>query len=149
MPIHHLLTDCPACGSQNRVRIERLGQAAKCGRCKADLGADVYSDAPVEIAEGEFESLIRHSRIPVLVDFWAEWCAPCRQLAPILEHLAAELQRRVLMVKLDTEAARFVPSRFAIQAIPTLVLLRSGLEVDRIAGLMSAAALRQRLERFL
>ena len=144
-----LLIDCPSCETVNRVRLDRLGQKAKCGRCKSDLdGATIYSSTPIPISEGAFDSLVRASKLPVLVDFWAAWCAPCRQLHPILEQLAAEMARRVLIVKVDTEASQLVAGRFGIEAIPTLVLLRSGLEVDRITGLLPLAALRQRLERY-
>lgn len=143
------LIECPSCETANRVRVDRLEQKPKCGKCKADLdGGTIYSTTPIAVPEESFDSLVRHSRLPILVDFWAEWCAPCRQIHPILEQLAEEMTRRVLIVKVDTDAARFLAGRFGIQAIPTLVLLRSGLEVDRITGLMPIAALRQRVERY-
>jgi thioredoxin 2 len=143
------LIECPSCETANRVRVDRLEEKPKCGRCKADLeGGTLYASTPIAVPEGAFDSLLRHSRLPILVDFWAEWCAPCRQMHPILDRLAGEMARRLLIAKVDTDASRFLASRFGIQAIPTLVLLRSGLEVDRITGLLPLGELRQRLERY-
>src|SRR5512143_1680895 len=136
-----LLIDCPACETPNRIHLDRLGQKPRCGKCKAALeGAPIYATAPVAVSEREFDPLIRQSRLPVLVDFWAEWCGPCKHLHPILEQLAGDMSRRILILKVDTDSSRILASRYGIQAIPTLVLLRSGIEVDRITGLMPAAA---------
>jgi thioredoxin 2 len=150
MAENHLFIDCPACGTANRVRVDRLDVTAKCGRCRAALtGKPLYSKAPVDVAAVEFDPLVRRSSVPILVDFWAVWCAPCRQQAPILEQLANDLAGRIIIAKVDADQAGLLASRFAVQAIPTLVLLRSGLEVDRITGLTSAQVLLQRIERYL
>jgi thioredoxin 2 len=150
MPESMLLTRCSACGAKNRLPLERIGHAGTCGRCRAALEANsYYAQAPVAVGDQRFDLLTRMSPIPVLVDFWAEWCAPCRQLAPLLESLATELAGRLLIVKLDTERAPATAARFGVQAIPTLVLLRSGIEVDRVTGALPLEALRARVARFL
>jgi thioredoxin 2 len=132
------------------VPVEKAGLTGRCGRCRAELPARGYlASAPVEISDGKFDLVTRLAAVPVLVDFWAAWCAPCQQMAPILEQLARDLQGRLMVAKLDTERNPATPMRFGVQAIPTLVLLRSGIEVDRITGLLPLPGLRDRLERFL
>jgi thioredoxin 2 len=127
-----------------------MGQTGRCGACHADLPArGFHADAPLEIGENRFDLVTRLSGVPVLVDFWAGWCAPCAALAPALEELARELAGRLLVVKVDTETAPTIAARFQVQAIPTLIILRSGLEVDRVTGALPLPALRARVERFL
>ncbi|MBD3236231.1 MAG: thioredoxin fold domain-containing protein [Candidatus Eisenbacteria bacterium] len=145
-----LLIACPSCQAKNRIPTTRVGQKGRCGRCQADLPGDAfYADGPVAVDDARFDLLTRRSRLPVLVDFWAGWCQPCRQLEPVVEQLARELSGRLLVVKVDTEQAVSTANRFGIRGIPTLVVLRSGLEVDRIPGALPLEALRGRLERFL
>jgi thioredoxin 2 len=145
-----VLTSCPACSAKNRLPLDKIGQPGKCGKCGTALETrEFFATGPIDVGEGRFDLLTRTGRRPVLVDFWAGWCAPCRQLAPELEQLASELAGRLLVVKVDTESAPMIATRYAIQAIPTLVLLRSGIEVDRLTGAMPLAALRARVERFL
>lgn len=144
------MTHCPACGTKNRLPVEKIGAPGKCGRCAGALATrDFFADAPVDVGEGRFDLLTRSGARPVLVDFWAGWCAPCRELAPALEQLARELKNRLLVVRVDTESAPMLAARYAIQSIPTLVLMRSGIEVDRVMGAVPLPALRARVERFL
>ena len=150
MAAQALYSRCPACGAANRIPVNRVGEGGKCGRCKQPLPAgDFSSPEPIDLPEAKFAALTRLSKLPVLIDFWAEWCAPCRQQAPLLAELARTWQDRILIAKVDTEAAPATAARFGIRSIPTLVLLRSGIEVDRIVGLMPLEALRQRLSRFV
>ncbi len=150
MATNHVMTVCPSCGTENRIPVERIGQQGRCGRCKADLPpGGFHAAAPIEVGDGRFDIVTRLSALPVLVDFWADWCAPCRALAPLLDRLAAEEARRLLVLKVDTEQAVLTANRFGIQAIPTLLLLRSGIEVERIRGLVSLEAIRERIQPFL
>ncbi|MBP6875290.1 MAG: thiol reductase thioredoxin [Candidatus Eisenbacteria bacterium] len=144
------LSTCPSCGAKNRIPLARVGQQGRCGRCHADLPPrSFFAEEPVDVSEGRFDLVTRTSPLPVLADFWAAWCAPCKMQAPILAQLAADLRGRLLVIKVDTESAPLLSTRFAIHSIPTQVLLRSGIEVDRIVGVLPLAALRARVERFL
>jgi len=144
------LTKCPSCGTKNRIPAAKVAAQGRCGHCHADLPArSFYAEAPVGVSEARFDLVTRMSPLPTLVDFWADWCAPCHAQAPVLEQLAAELAGRLLVIKVDTQAAPMLSARYAIRSIPTLVLMRSGIEVDRIIGAQPLPALRARVERFL
>jgi thioredoxin 2 len=128
---------CPACLAANRVPAARTGEDPKCGKC----GAALLDGAPVELGEGEFDAFLQRTGLPVLADFWAPWCGPCRAMAPHFERAARELKDRVRLVKVNTEQAQGLAARYAIRAIPTLVLFRNGAEVKRASGAMDAATL--------
>jgi thioredoxin 2 len=145
-----LLAKCPSCGVKNRIPIDRAGQPGRCGRCQTQLPPNAfYAEHPISVSEAKFDAVTRMSPLPVLVDFGATWCAPCRQMEPVLEELARELAGRLLVLKVDSEQSPMVAARFAVQAIPTLVILRSGLEVDRMTGALPLPTLRQKVQRFL
>jgi len=128
---------CTSCAARNRVPIKRLGDKAKCAQCKAAL---LPLNRPLAVASlGEFDELVRDAPRPVLVDFWAAWCGPCRTVAPELEKLARERADRVIVAKVDTEALPAIAQRFAIRSIPTLILFKAGAEVRRTSGAMPAA----------
>jgi thioredoxin 2 len=132
---------CANCGTANRVPIARLFQGPKCGNCKESLKLQ----APVTIATSEeLQAVTTGSPVPVLVDFWAAWCAPCRMVAPELEKLAYERSGELIVAKLNTEEVPNEAARLGIRAIPTLVLFRDGREVQRESGAMPAAAIKQR-----
>ena len=136
--------NCPQCGAANRVDPSRPG--AVCGRCKSPIAAQVK---PLVVTDGTFASEVEQSRLPVLVDFWAAWCGPCRMVAPILDKLASELSGRVRIAKLDVDANPMTSSRFRVQSIPTMIVFQNGREADRIVGAQSREAILQRLSRFM
>jgi len=130
---------CPACGAVNRVAAGRLGDGPRCGTCKEAL----FTGRPVTLDEGSFERQVGRSDIPVVVDFWAPWCGPCRMMAPAFEQAAAQLEPRVRLAKLNTEEAPSLAARHNIRSIPTLAVFRSGREVTRQLGAMGGPQLIQ------
>jgi thioredoxin 2 len=137
-----VLVGCAHCAALNRVPQERLAEGPKCGKCKNPL----LPPTPVAVSESTFDAAVTRTELPVVVDFWASWCAPCRMMAPNFERVAGELSPRVRFAKLDTEAAPNVAGRFAIRGIPTLILFRNGAEAARVSGAMDARSLRAWVE---
>jgi thioredoxin 2 len=137
-----LLLACPRCLTPNRVPAARLGEDPKCGKC----GARLLEGKPVALSEASFDPFIQRSDLPVLVDFWAAWCGPCRAMAPAFEQLAGELKTRVRFAKVDTEQAQGIAARFGIRSIPTMILFRGGREAGRVSGAMDARGIRAWLE---
>lgn len=125
---------CPHCDSINRVPVERLIERPNCGRCHQSL----FEGSPVTLTGESFSRHVERSDLPLLVDFWAPWCGPCKIMAPQFQQAARLLEPRVRLAKVDTEAEPQLGERYGIRSIPTLVLFRSGSELARQSGAMGA-----------
>lgn len=134
-----VITVCTACGQKNRTIFERLGQTGQCGRCQAEIPPPAM---PIEVdSVAHFDALLQRSALPMLIDYWAPWCGPCRMVAPELEKVALSSSGRFLVVKVNTEALPALGQRYRIQSIPTMAVFVGGREVAQIQGARPAAAI--------
>jgi thioredoxin 2 len=136
---------CSECGAANRVLTTRAGEDPQCGRCHKKI----FPRRAVPVTDASWKQEVEGSAIPVLVDFWAPWCGPCRVVGPILEQIAREQGGKLKIAKLNVDENPRMAGRFQVQAIPTMILFRGGQELDQLRGALPKAALESRLGRHL
>jgi thioredoxin 2 len=140
-PPRPVVVSCPFCGTANRVDLARLQAGPKCGEC----AKPIRLDRPLKVTDDDFDRTIQGASVPVLVDFYADWCGPCHMMAPVLDEIAHRRAGEALVLKLDTDANQRTPARFGIRGIPTLIAFRNGTEHGRHVGVAEGAALERLL----
>jgi thioredoxin 2 len=134
---------CSSCGSPNRVDLGRVKDGPRCGKC----GKPLALDRPITVSDGDLERVVRDAEVPVLVDFYADWCGPCKMMAPLLDDLAGRHAGELLVGKLDTDRSPTMAARFQIRGVPTLIAFRGGREVAREVGAVPRARLEELVAR--
>jgi thioredoxin 2 len=141
---------CPHCHTRNRIPREKVGQQAKCGKCGAPFTAtEPHVSGPVTVTDRTFSQEVLQSPLPVLVDFWAPWCGPCRMVAPMLEDLSREYAGRIKIAKLNTDENQSTAARYRIQGIPTMLFVKNGQVVDQVVGAVQKQVLTNKIHQFL
>jgi thioredoxin 2 len=143
MSVEGIVRSCASCGAKNRTPYSHLADSGKCGQCKQPLPALAE---PLDVNPTEFDGIVGSVTVPVLVDFWAEWCGPCRMAAPHVKKLAAEMAGKALVLKVDTDAHGDLAGRYEVRGIPNFVVLKNGRVVSQQAGLAPMAEMKRWLE---
>lgn len=133
---------CPHCEATNRLLERKLGQNPKCGKCHQSL----FISKPLELTSKNFKKVTSKTSIPIVVDFWAEWCGPCKMMAPIFEQVCKVVEPRARLAKLNTEFSQNIAAQFGIRSIPTLIVFKNGKEVSRQSGALDQRNLIQFIE---
>jgi thioredoxin 2 len=140
-----IVVRCKACGQKNRLVFERLGDVVRCGHCKQTLGAP---SEPIEIpSSADFDRLVSQAALPIVVDYWAPWCGPCRMVAPELQKVAGRQAGRVIVIKVNTDALPDLGERFGIRSIPTLAVFAGGREATRVSGARPAEEIERLIDQ--
>lgn len=142
-PTRRAIVRCPFCTTLNRVDLARVEQHPKCAEC----GKPILVDRPLAIAESDIDRIVAESEVPVIIDFHADWCGPCKAMAPMFDELARERRGQALILKLDTDRNPGATRRFGVRGIPTMILFRDGKEVAREVGAVPRDRLRALLDR--
>jgi len=130
---------CDSCGTINRIKYPGLDRSTRCAKCHTDLAAP---SVPIDVQSvQDFDAALAHASVPIVVDFWASWCGPCRMVAPEIKKVAEHLAGRALVLKVDTDANPELSARFNIRSIPTIGVFQNGRELTRVAGVRAAAAI--------
>ena len=135
-----MIRACTACGANNRIPAKHLSDTGRCGSCKVSLPP---VSEPIEVDASQFAEITREAKVPVLVDFWAEWCQPCRMAAPEVHALAREMAGRGLILKVNTEESPALAAKFRVQSIPYFVLLRGGIIIAERTGMVPRTEMRR------
>lgn len=138
-----MIRNCPTCGKANRIPARHLADTGRCGSCKSPLPP---VSEPLDVDDNSFAQVVAEAKVPILTDFWAEWCGPCRMAAPEVRELAREMAGKALVLKVNTEEHPQTAARFGVQSIPNFVVLRDGRVVFQRAGLAPRAEMRRWLE---
>ena len=134
-----MILECPSCGRKNRSPAARLAETGRCGACKTPISP---VDHPIETDPESFREITREAAVPILVDFWAAWCGPCKQAAPEVERTASEMAGRALVLKVDTEKYPQLAAQFGVQGIPNFIVMKGGLLLYQQAGVVGSAQMK-------